>query len=309
MPHADRTTERMTLAQWGMLLLLGAIWGGTFFFAHIALAELSPLVLVMLRVGIAAAALHIYLWLRGPSFRPALPYAGAFLVLALINNVLPFSLIFAGQTATGAGLAAVLNATTPFWTLLLVRALGRESRLPLHKLAGVLLGVAGTAVTIGPGLASQLGGPLWAKLAFVGASGSYAVALLYARRFSRLPPVLVAAGQLTASTAIMVPVVVATQDAGMLFAAGPGTWTAVFALALVSTAFAYMLYFRLIAEAGPTNASLVTLVVPASAILLSAAFLGERLALFELSGMLLIALGLISIDGRLLPSRGITRGS
>jgi drug/metabolite transporter (DMT)-like permease len=289
----------MTAAQWAQLLLLGAIWGGSFFFARIAVAEIPPLMLVLLRVAIAALALHIYLGVQGPAFKKVLPYAGAFFALALLNNIVPFSLIFAGQTATGAGLAAVLNATTPFWTLLLVRALGREDRLSLNKLAGVLLGIAGTALTIGPGLLAELGGPLWAKLAFVGASVSYAFALIFARRFAALPPVLVAAGQLTASAIIMLPVVLFTHDLRLLLTASPSTWSAVLGLALLSTAFAYMLYFRLIAETGPTNASLVTLVVPVSAILLGAVFLGERLHLFELAGMLLIGMGLITIDGRI----------
>lgn len=295
----------MNRRQWGLLLLLGTIWGGSFFFAQVALAEIPPMMLVLLRVAIAAAALHIYLALRGQSFAPALNHAGAFVILALLNNVLPFSLIFAGQGETGAGLAAVLNATTPFWTLLLVRASGRESRLVLHKLVGVLLGIAGTAVTIGPSLAAELGGPLWAKLAIVGAAFSYGLALLHARRLSALPPVLVATGQLTASTAIMLPVVAVTQDVGLLFVAGSASWSSTLALALVSTAFAYMLCFQLLAEAGPTNASLVTLIVPASAILLSAAFLGERLAPLELCGMLFIAMGLICVDGRL--PRSFTR--
>lgn len=295
------TTMRgpMALRDWGQLLLLGAIWGGSFFFARIAVAELHPLALVLFRVAIAAAALHLYLVLRGPPFRLAFAHTGLFFLLALVNNVVPFSLIFAGQTQLGAGLASVLNATTPFWTLLIANALTSDEKLTLNKLAGIVLGIAGTAVMIGPGLAAGLGGPVWAKFALIGASVSYAVALMVARRFRGVPPPVIATGQLTASTVIMVPVVLVALGPADLFSAGLPVWTAVFALALLSTAFAYILYFNLVASAGATNASLVTLIVPVSAILLGVTFLGERLELYEMGGMALIALGLFTIDGRL----------
>jgi drug/metabolite transporter (DMT)-like permease len=290
----------MTTRDWAQLFLLGAIWGGSFFFARIAVAEIPPLTLVLFRVAIAAIALHLYLLARGPSFKLALPHASSFLLLALLNNVIPFSLIFAGQTVLGAGLASVLNATTPFWTLIIANMVTSDEKLSWNKVAGILFGVAGTAVMIGPGLIAGLGGPVWAKFALVGASLSYAFALILARRFKGVPPAVVATGQLTASTVMMLPVVLAMHGTVGLFDASAPVWAAVLALALISTAFAYILYFNVIASAGATNASLVTLIVPASAILLGVAFLGERLDLFELAGMALIAFGLVTIDGRLL---------
>ncbi|MEQ1943051.1 DMT family transporter [Mesorhizobium sp. VNQ89] len=290
----------MSALDWAKLLLLGGVWGGSFFFARIAVAEMHPLTLVLFRVAIAAAALHVYLAVRGPSFRLALPLAGSFLLMGLINNVIPFSLIFAGQTAMGAGLASVLNATTPFWTIMLANALTADEKLSWNKVVGVLLGIAGVAVMVGPGLVASLGGPVWAKFAMVGASLSYAFALIFARRFKAIPPIIVAAGQLTASAAIMLPVVLIWNGPSGLLAASPHVWAAVLALALISTAFAYILYFGLIRSAGATNASLVTLVVPVSAILLGFIFLGERLETFEVAGMVLIGLGLVTIDRRIL---------
>lgn len=293
----------MSARNWAMLLFLGAIWGGSFFFARIAVAEIPPLTLVLFRVAIAATALHLYLGFRGPSFRLALPYAASFFVLALLNNIIPFSLIFAGQTELGAGLASVLNATTPFWTVLVANMVTSDEKLSWNKVAGILLGIAGTAVMIGPGLLAGIGGPVWAKFALVGASLSYAFAVIFAKRFRALPPTVIAAGQLTASTAMMIPVVLAMSGGVNLFAASLHVWLAVFSLALLSTAFAYILFFNIVASAGATNASLVTLVVPVSAILLGAVFLGERLELFEVGGMVLIGLGLVTIDGRLLKRR------
>ncbi|WFP60095.1 DMT family transporter [Mesorhizobium sp. WSM4904] len=296
---ATATRGPMTLKDWTQLLLLGAIWGGSFFFARIAVSEIHPLALVLFRVAIAAAALQLYLAVRGPSFRFAFPYAGLFFLLALTNNVVPFSLIFAGQTELGAGVASVLNATTPFWTLILANALTTDEKLSWNKLAGIALGVAGTAVMIGPGLIAGLGGPVWAKFALIGASLSYAVALMIARRFKGVPSPVIATGQLTASTIIMIPVVLLTYGPAGLFSVSSPVWAAVLGLALLSTAFAYILYFNLVASAGATNASLVTLIVPVSAVLLGFLFLGERLAAFEIGGMALIGLGLITIDGRL----------
>jgi len=302
MAVTDQAAQRgpMMLADWGQLILLGAIWGGSFFFARVAVADMHPLVLVLFRVAIAAAALQIYLALRGPTFRLALPHAGLFFLLALTNNVIPFSLIFAGQTELGAGIAAILNATTPFWTLIVANAMTADEKLSWNKLAGIGLGIAGTAVMVGPGVLAGLGGAVWPKFALIGASLSYAFALMVARRLKSVPPPVLATGQLTASTVIMVPVILMTTGPAGLFSASMPVWAAVLGLALLSTAFAYILYFNLIASAGATNASLVTLIVPVSAILLGIAFLGEHIEMFELLGMVLIALGLVTIDGRLL---------
>ena len=284
---------------WLLIGLLGAIWGGSFYFARIAVQEIPPFTLVLLRVAIAAAVLHIYLAARGPSFRAAFPLALSFFGLAMLNNVIPFSLMFAGQTAIGAGLASVLNATTPFWTMLLANMLLADEKLNGRKVAGVLLGVGGTAVMVGPGLVAGLGGPVWAKLALLGTALSYAFALIYARRFKGVAPEIIATGQLTASTVIMIPVVLLTNGFAGISDVSGGAWSAVFGLAVLATAFAYILYFSILSSAGATNASLVTLIVPVSAILLGTLLLNERLESFEMAGIALIGLGLIVVDGRM----------
>lgn len=300
-------TPSMSAAVWAQLLLLGAIWGGSFFFARVAVAEIHPLMLVLLRVSIAALALHIYLAAHGPSFAPAWKRAPSFLALGLLNNALPFSLIFLGQTELGAGAASVLNATTPFWTLVIANALTSDEKLSAAKVTGILLGIAGTAIMIGPGLVAGLGGPVWAKFALIGASLSYAFALILAKRFRDVPPPVIATGQLTAASLIMLPVALFVGHPQALPAVTLPVWAAVTGLALLSTSFAYILYFRIVAAAGATNASLVTLIVPVSAILLGMVFLGEKLELFEFGGMVLIAAGLLVIDGRLFKRR-VLRG-
>ncbi len=297
------TSDGMSARSWALILLLGAIWGASFFFARIAIAEMPPLTLVFYRVAIAAMALHVYLAATGISCRPITDRAGQFLILATLNNVIPFSLIFIGQTALGAGLAAVLNATTPFWTIIIANMLTDDERISWNKIAGIAAGVGGTAIMIGPGLLADLGGPAWAKFAILGATVSYAFAVIYAKRFKDVAPAATAAGQLTASCVIMLPLVLVVDGTASLFSASLPVWSAVMALALVSTALAYILYFTLISTVGATNASLVTLVVPVSAILLGALFLAERLELYELAGMALIGLGLVVTDGRLFKRR------
>ncbi|OEC98489.1 MULTISPECIES: DMT family transporter [unclassified Rhizobium] len=290
----------MSASDWGQLLLLGALWGGSFFFARIAVAEIPPLALVLYRVSIAALVLHVWLRLRNISFAPAIARSASFLGLALLNNVIPFSLIFSGQTEIGAGLASVLYATTPLWTVLVANLLTADEKLSASKLAGVALGIGGAAIMIGPGLFANLGGPTWAKLAVIGAAISYAFAAVFAKRFRDIKPVVVAAGQLTASTIVMIPIVLLLYDPGEIISTNISIWLAIGTLAIVTTAFAFILYFNLIASAGATNASLVTLLVPASAIILSAAFLGERLEPYEFLGLALIISSLVVVDGRLL---------
>jgi drug/metabolite transporter (DMT)-like permease len=223
--------------------------------------------------------------------------------LGFFNNAVPFSLMFIGQTAIGAGLASVLNATTPFWTLIFVGLVFRFEKPTLNKLVGVVVGIAGTAVMIGPGLAAGIGGPVWAKFALIGTALSYAFAFVVSRRLSGLPPVLVATGQLTASTMMMLPVALFHDGFDGFLHAGAGSWTAAIALALVATAFAYLIFFELIRTAGQSNTSLVTMITPVTAVLLGALFLGERLEAFELFGMAIIGLGLVTIDGRLFARR------
>jgi drug/metabolite transporter (DMT)-like permease len=229
----------MGASDWAQLLLLGALWGASFFFARITIREIEPLTLVFYRVVIAAVALHLWLFLRGVSFRPALSRAGPFMLLALLNNIVPFSLIFLGQTAIGAGLAGILNATTPFWAIIAANVFTSDEKITPAKLAGIGLGIAGTAVMVGPGLFAGLGAPAWAQFCVLGAAFSYGLAAVLARRFRDLPSDVVAAGQFTASTVVMA--VLVGIGASAVTTASPTSWMCVVALGLLSTALSYIL--------------------------------------------------------------------
>jgi drug/metabolite transporter (DMT)-like permease len=290
----------MTGLAWLQLLLLGAIWGGSFFFARIAVQVVPPLTLVLFRVAVAALALHLYLLSRGVRFWDYRQHALEFVGLGLLMNVIPFSLLFFGQTVLGAGVESILNATTPIWTVVVAAILTVDEKVTLEKLGGIFLGIFGLVVMIGPGVLTGLGGPLWAEIAVIGATLSYAFAGILAKRFKGVPPTVTSTGQMTASTVIMIPLVLVYDGVPNVASIDTGVWLAILGLGLLSTAFAYILYFSIVRTAGATNASLVTLIVPVSAILLGTIFLGERLAAHDLLGMALITLGLLTIDGRLM---------
>ena len=291
----------MRAVDWALLLGLGMLWGGSFFFAAVALAELPPLTIVLSRVGIAA----IVLWLLLPLLRQKMPRDGAswraFAVMGAINNAVPFSLIVWGQSHIASGLAAILNAMTPLFTVVLAHLLTGDERMNAGKLAGVLFGLLGVVVVVGPDALSGFGTGVLSQLACLAAALCYACAGLYGRRFRRmgLTPLATAAGQVTAAAAMLLPIVLFRDRPWLLPLPGVATGGAVLGSALLCTALGYVVYFRLLASAGATNLLLVTFLIPASAVLLGALVLGEQLAARHFAGMALIALGLAAIDGRL----------
>lgn len=298
---APMIRTRMNRADWLILFALALIWGGAFFFIHVAVHALPALTYVWLRLSIAAGGLLIYLRAKGEPLGLPRRVWKAMLILSLLNNVLPFALFGWSQQHIASGLASILNATTPIWGVVVAHLFTSDERMTPARLAGVGLGFGGVAMMIGPSLGG-LGGGTLPMLACVTASLSYALAAVYARRFRamNLKPLAVSTGQLSAGALIMLPVALVADRPWTLAMPPVGAWAALGALALICTAFAYVLYFRLIDRAGATNALLVTLLVPPTAILLGGMFLGERLAAQDFFGLGLIALGLAAIDGRLL---------
>jgi drug/metabolite transporter (DMT)-like permease len=292
----------MDKGDWLILLTLAVIWGGAFLFIGVAVRHVHPLTYVWLRLTIAAAAMWLFLKVRGESLGLPRSVWGSILLLALLNNALPFTLFGWGQTHIASGLASILNATTPIWGVVVAHFLTHDERMSPRKIAGVLLGFGGVATMIGPTLLANIGTDAVAQLACVTASLSYALAAVWARRFKRmgLKPMAVTTGQLTAGAFMMLPLAMVVDQPWGQPLPPLTAWGAIVALALMCTALGYVLYFRLIDSAGATNALLVTLLVPPVAILLGATFLGETLAPQDFLGLGLIALGLAAIDGRLL---------
>lgn len=290
----------MNGADWAILVALALIWGGAFFFISVAVDTVPPLTYVWLRLTIAAAALWLFLLWKGEALGLPRQVWGSMALLALLNNALPFALFGWGQTHIASGLASILNATTPIWGVVVAHLFTDDERMTPRKIGGVLLGFAGVATMIGPALLASIGTDALAQLACIAASLSYALAAVWARRFKRmgLAPMTVTTGQLSVGAMMMLPVALIVDQPWLRPLPPAGAWGAILALALLCTAFAYVLYFKLIDSAGATNALLVTLLVPPTAIVLGATFLGEALAPQDFAGLALIALGLAAIDGR-----------
>ena len=305
------TVRPMSVAEWGMLLVLSILWGGSFYFIGIAVRELPPFTIVFLRVAIAALALHVALPAMGLRFPLDRPVLLAFLGMGLLNNVIPFCLIVYGQREIASGLASILNATTPLFTVIVMHMLTADEKITRGKLLGLVLGFAGVVVMIGALALDGLGTHLVAQLAVLGAACSYGFSGLFGRRFKRLgvAPHVTAAGQVTMSSLILLPIMLVVDRPWTLAVPGVETWAAVIALALVSTVLAYILFFRLLATAGPTNLSLVTFIVPIPAILLGTLRLGESLEPRHYVGMALIGCGLAAIDGRIIAALGRARAA
>jgi drug/metabolite transporter (DMT)-like permease len=291
--------------EWAMLIALSVLWGGSFFFNAVAVKELPPFTIVFLRVGLAALILNAAL----PLLRLRLPSApriwAAFFGMGFLNNAVPFMLFVWGQTHIASGLASILNATTPLFTVVVAHAFTSDEKLTGNRLLGVLLGLAGVTVMIGPqalaGLAiADLGGDTLAQLACLGAALSYACAGVYGRRFKRLgvAPLLTATGQVTASAILLAPITVFAERPWTLPVPSLAGLSAILGLAVFSTALGYLLYFRLLATAGATNLLLVTFLLPVSSLVLGTFILAEPIVPTELLGMALIGLGLVAIDGR-----------
>lgn len=294
--------------EWGLLILLSLVWGGSFFFVGVAVDEVPPFTIVLLRVALAALALQIALPLFGLRMPADWRVWRAFFAMGFLNNAVPFSLIVFGQTQIASGLASILNAATPIFGVLVAHFLTEDERITPLRLAGVLLGFCGVTLMIGIDALGGLSGTVWAQLAIVGATLSYAVAGVFGRRFKALgvAPVQTATGQVTASSLLLLPVAFLVDRPWDLPLPSMASLLSVAGLALLCTAFAYILYFELLKRAGATNLLLVTLLVPVSAILLGVLFLNERLALTHIAGMALIAAGLLVIDGRLFQRRSST---
>lgn len=298
-PESENIPQSMGSVEWALIVLLSILWGGSYFFIGVAVKELPPLTIVLSRVALAALILLVITYARGHRMPSSWRIWGAFLIMGALNNVIPFCLIVWGQTHIDSGLASILNAATPIFSVLLAHFLTRREKLTGNRLVGVLIGWVGVASLIGFGSLEGIGVEVIGQLAIVGAALAYALAAIFGLRFKGLNPLVVATGMLCASTIMMTPLALYFDQPWNL-SPDAITLLALFGLATISTAGAYIIYFKVLASAGPTNILLVTFLIPISAILLGSVVLGERIGWNAFISMGLISAGLIIIDGRLL---------
>lgn len=288
-----------------MIIGLSVLWGGSFFFVGVAVNDLPTLTIVVTRVGLAAAILLIVMRVRGTSFTMDKHILGAFLAMGFLNNVVPFLLIVWGQFHIASGVASILNATTPLFAVVIAHILTTDEKLTPLRFIGVIMGIAGVAGMIGGEAVAALGADVIAQVAILGAAISYSFAGIFGRRFRAMgvSPIATATGQVTASSLMLLPMMLIIDQPWTLPMPGMDTVLSLIALASLSTALAYIIYFKILETAGATNLMLVTFLVPISAILLGIGFLNEALETRHIFGISLIGAGLAAIDGRLFKKR------
>ncbi len=293
--------KSMTPLEWGMVITLSILWGGSFFFNGVVVRELPTFTVVVGRVILGAAALLIVMRFMGLRMPKERAIWQAFFGMGFLNNVVPFTLIVWGQAHVASGVASILNATTPLFTVIVAHFLTSDEKMTGSRLLGVAMGFAGVIVMIGGDSLHGLGLDLLAPLACLGAGLSFAFAGVYGRRFKALgvTPMATATGQVTASSLMLLPVMLLVDQPWTLPMPSTAALGALVGVAVLSTALAYILYFRILATAGATNLLLVTFLIPVSAILLGVGLLDEILLPKHLTGMALIGMALAAIDGRL----------
>jgi drug/metabolite transporter (DMT)-like permease len=292
-PQIDR-------ASWIMLLCLSLLWSASFLFMKVAAESLPILTLVLIRVGVAAAVLQVAVALRRSPRPKGAPILLRYALIGIFNNLLPGALIVYATIRIGAGAASILNATAPIFTLLIAHFATTDEKMTVPKLVGITLGFLGVVAMSAPGAMGGVGSEQLAILAMLAATFCYGLSAMIGRSFGGIPPLVSAAYQLTAATLMLAPIVLLVEPPWTLDAPSAEAIAAALALALLSTALAYVLFFAVIARSGATNVMLVTLMIPVSGVILAWLFLGEALELDEALGMALIGFGLVVIDGRTL---------
>jgi drug/metabolite transporter (DMT)-like permease len=286
----------MSIADWLLLFLLSLLWGGAYFFGKVAVVEIPPLTLALGRVAIAAAVLAVFVCIGSPP-SSSQPWS-SYMMLGFIQNVIPFGLIFWGQIHISSSLSSILLATTPLFTVLIAHIVTVDDKLTLARLIGLVAGFFGVAIVIGPDLLHEFGSNLAAEVASLLGALSFATAGVYGRRFRNEPSLVVSTGQLIASTIILAPTAALIDRPWNLPIPSPAALYSLLALAVLSTALGYLVYFRILSRAGATNVMLVNLLMPVSTILLGILILDEHITSRHLAGLAIIAVGLAAVDGR-----------
>ena len=295
----DMQNYTMNAKEWGLLVLISLAWGLSFFFIEIALRELGSFTVVFYRIGLAAVIVTAVMYAGGWRLPADILSWRRFFILGTFNNFVPFALISWGQIHIDSGLASVLNATTPMFSLVMAHYLTLDERMTKSRVAGILLGITGIAILVGPEALYGVSSNALGQIAILGAALSYASGGIYARQLNEMPVMVAMSGTLLAATLMSVPAVLMFEYPLKISMQVP-TIGALLGMSVLGTAFAYMLYFHVIRAVGATNTMLVTFLVPVTAIFMGVFVLNESLSGHAVLGMFVIFTGLISVDGRLL---------
>lgn len=301
--------QKMSLVDVMTLLGTALCFGASYFFIEILIRHLPSLTIVTIRVILASLLLWGVVFLLKLKRPTSFTQWRSLFILAFMNNAVPFTLFVWAQRHIDSSMAAVLNATMPIFTVILAGVFLSDERINRFKLLGVLTGIFGTVILIGPNLQASGAMSFFGQLAALFATFMYAVSSVYARRFKEwgLSPIMIATGQVTMAAIMLLPVTLIIEQPWTLPMPPMETIYALFGITIFSTVLAYILYFKLIASAGATNASLVTFLNPVTAILLGTLILREIITQTQMLGITVIIAGLIIIDGRLFQSSNPVR--
>jgi drug/metabolite transporter (DMT)-like permease len=287
----------MPIRYWALIIALGAIWGCSFLFNAILIREISPLWVSAGRVTIGALICWAaFFAMRRPAPTDWRIYA-QLVLLGVINYAIPFALFPWSEEHLPSGIVGVVNGMTPMTTVIVSQLWPGGEKASWNKAAGVLIGFVGAVILASPSLSQGVSGQALAYAAALGATLCYALTLNYARRFKAVDPTVVASSSMSAAALIMIPV--AFLFSGTPVITRPETWGALFGIGVFSTSFSFLLVYWLLPKVGATNLSLNTFITPISAILLGVLVLNERLVPVHLIGIVVVFVGLVFIDGRL----------
>ena len=285
---------------WILVILLGLFWGSSFFFVEMLLKYLSPFMIVYLRVSIASIFLIVFIIIRGTKFKLSLKNLFNLFIMSLLNNVFPFLLITFGQQTTTGGLASILNANTSFIGILLASLFLPLERLNFYRLIGVSIGVLGVIIAIGYQNIIQLNHNDLGKYLILIATISYGFAGVWGKlKLQNFTPIIAATGMLTMSTIILTPYAF-TMHLEEIYSLNFFIFKYAFVFAIICSVFAYFLYFKILESAGAGNLLICTIIIPPSSIFLNAFILNQMITFNECVGLIIIILGLIMLDGRLI---------
>lgn len=295
------TTPKLDGTGWLLIGILSILWGGAFFLIEVGLRSYPPITLVFMRLALAVPPMWIAMRLMGERWPTEPRIWGLLGIVGALNCALPFILFFWGQQYLDSGYASILNATTPIWGVVVAHFMTHDEKATPARIVGVLVGMAGIIVMVGPDAMKGLSNNLLAQIACIISTLFYSFAAIYGRRLSQtqMTPMVVATGQTAMAALFMLPVVLLFDQPWAMAMPRLDSTLAGVTLALLSTALAYILYFRLIDRAGASNAQLVAFLMPILAVILGIAFLGESLSSGQIAGAGLIAVGLAILDGRL----------
>ena len=286
---------------WLLVILLGFIWGSSFLFTEILLNYINPVLIVFFRVSLASIILIIYvLFFTNLKFNFSKEILLTFFTMGLLNNVIPFLLIaFAQETITG-GLASILNANTSFFTIFLASLFLKDEKLTSYRLLGIIIGIIGVVVIVGFENLSEFKNYNFGIVLMLFSCLSYSFAGIFAKtKLTNIHPTISATGMLSMSTIILFPFIIIYNGNELININSTVLYYSCM-FAFICSVLAYFLYFKILETNGAGNLLICTIIIPPSSILLNAFFINEIIKIYELIGLIIITLGLIILDGRII---------